>query len=123
MEARQAITLIKGRLQYPFHLANSVPQSERFTNRKRVYKLACPLRDIVHSVTLADLYRDSEGLKHPRWEDAHLALKHGYAFTSDGSRDFCYCSCTLPAGGIQLFASFVDIYGTAVRFGHKICAG
>ena len=122
-EARQVITLLKAQLQYPYHLANSIPQSEQFANRKRIYKLACSLRNIVHQITSTDLYVDSEGLQYLCWEDAHLALKHGDAFFSDDSRNFCYRICTVPADGIQIFVSFVEIYGTAVRFGHKICAG
>lgn len=100
----------KGRWNYFYRLVKSLQQSDTLTNRKRVYNLACSLRNIVDQATSTSLCGDSEGIQSFRWVDAYPTLKHRDTFFSKGSRDFCYRMCTIPASSIHIFVSLVGIY-------------
>lgn len=110
-EARQETIRLKGRWKHLYRLVKSIQQSDALANRKRVYKLACSLRNIMDQVTSTSLCGDSEGIQFRRWVSAHPAHKHRDTFFSKGSRDFCYRRCTIPASSIQVFISLVEIFG------------
>lgn len=110
-EARQHATSLRERWQSLYRLVKSIQGNKPFANRKRVYKLACSLRDIVDQVTSTGFYGDFEVLQCLHLVNEHAAFKHSDTFFSDESRDFCYRSYAIPAGAIHVSISFVETYG------------
>lgn len=119
-EARLNMASLKGRWQSLYCLVESLQRSKRFTNRERIWGLACSLRAIVDQVTPTSLRGDIENLDSLRWVDALTALKHDKTFFSDGSRPFYHRNLCVPPRTVQLLVSLVETYRrqyvSAIRF-------
>lgn len=116
-EARRhaASASLRGRWQSLYHLVNSIRKSDPFTNRGRIWGLACSLRTIMDQVASTSLRGSSADLLDRRdfhWADATTALKESKSFFPSASGSFNPRVLAVPAGALRLFISLVEIYGS-----------